>query len=141
MYCYNLCPQPCSRPPLTHAFAGDSRTATGKSPVGSLFLSPGSLVHKILLCLPRVYFPVLCKFWQLYTGVDGGLLQEDLCHTDTQSPCPCGRPLLTHSSTGDALSSVSVSVESLGPGAHKVCLQLAPRLRLTGATRNVLYCL
>ena len=23
------------------------------------------LVHTILLCPPRVYFPVLCKFWQL----------------------------------------------------------------------------
>ena len=42
MYCYSLCPQPCSRPPVTHAFTGDSRTPTGKSPVGSLFLSPGS---------------------------------------------------------------------------------------------------
>ena len=37
-----LCPQPCSRPPLTHPFAGDSRTPTGKSLVGSLLLSPGS---------------------------------------------------------------------------------------------------
>ena len=42
MYCYSLCPQPCSRPTLTHAFTGDSWTHTGKSPVGSLFLSPGS---------------------------------------------------------------------------------------------------
>ena len=42
MYCYSPCPQTCSRPPLTHAFAGDSWTPTGKSPVGSLFLSPGS---------------------------------------------------------------------------------------------------
>ena len=45
MYCYGPCPQPCSRPPWTHAFARDSRTPTGKSgqsPVGSLFLSPGS---------------------------------------------------------------------------------------------------
>ena len=48
--------------------------------------------------------PVLCKFWQLYGGVNGDLLQEGLCHTQvcgTQSPCPCGRPLLTHTSTGD----------------------------------------
>ena len=60
------------------------------------------LVHKVLLCPPRVYFPVLCKFWQLYGGVNGNLLQEDLCHTHTQSPCPCSRPLLTCTSTGDA---------------------------------------
>ena len=24
------------------------------------------LVHKVLLCPQRVYFPVLCKFWKLY---------------------------------------------------------------------------
>ena len=48
--------------------------------------------------------PVLCKFWQLYVGVNGGLLQEGLCHTQvccTQSPCPCGRPQLTRTTTGD----------------------------------------
>ena len=31
MYCYTQCPQPCSRPPPTHASAGDSWTLTGKS--------------------------------------------------------------------------------------------------------------
>ena len=47
------------------------------------------LVHKVLLCPPRVYLPVLCKFWLLYSGVNGDLLQEGLCHTQvccTQSP-------------------------------------------------------
>ena len=56
------------------------------------------------MCPPRVYFPGLCKFWQLYSGVNGDLLQEGLCHIQvccTQSPCPCGRPLLTCTSTGD----------------------------------------
>ena len=43
------------------------------------------LVHNVLLCLPRVYFPVLCKFWHLYSGVNGELLQQDLCLTRTQS--------------------------------------------------------
>ena len=60
------------------------------------------LVHKVLLCPPRVYFPVLCKFWQLYSRVNGDLLQEDLCHTHIQSPCPCRRPLPTCTSIGDA---------------------------------------
>ena len=27
----------------------------------SFLLGPGA--HKVLLCPPRVYFPVLCKFW------------------------------------------------------------------------------
>ena len=71
------------------------------------------LVHKVLLCPPRVYLPVLCKFWQLYRGVNGDLLQESLCHTQvcyTQIPCPCGRPLLTRTSTGDAQTQFSLSL-------------------------------
>ena len=43
-------------------------------------------------------------FWQLSGGVNGDLLQEGLCYTQvcyTQSPCPSGRPLLTHTFTGD----------------------------------------
>ena len=64
------------------------------------------LVHaRFCLCPPRVYFPVLCKFWQLYGGVNGDILQEGLCHTQvccTQSSCPCGSPLLICTSTGDA---------------------------------------
>ena len=31
MYCYTHCPQPCSRPPPTHASTGDSWTLPGKS--------------------------------------------------------------------------------------------------------------
>ena len=66
------------------------------------------LVHKVLLCPLRVYFPVLCKFWQLYGGVNGDLLHEDLCHTHTQNLCPCSRPLPTH--TGDAQTVLSQSL-------------------------------
>ena len=77
---------------------------TGKSRTVSCgVIAPFSwvLVHKVLLCPPRVYFPVLCKFWQLCGGVNGDLLQEELCHTHSQSPCSCSRPLPTHTSTGD----------------------------------------
>ena len=86
---------------------GHSRASLGQSLVGSLLLSPGLcvLVHtKFCLCPPRVCFPVLCKFWRLYGGVNGDLLQEGLCHTQvfcTQSLCPCGRPLLTRTFAGD----------------------------------------
>ena len=89
MHRYTQSPQPCSRPPLTHTSAGDSRTPTGKSGTVSCgATAPFSwvLVHKVLLCPPRVYFPVLCKFWQLYGGVNGDLLQEDLCHTHNPEP-------------------------------------------------------
>ena len=53
----------------------------------------------------KVYLPVLCKFWQLYGRVYGDLHQEGLHHTQvccTQSLCPCGNPLPTRTSTGDA---------------------------------------
>jgi len=111
------CPQPCRRPPSTHASAGDSWTLPGKS--RSVFCgvtAPLSwvLVHtKFCLCPPRDYFPVLCEFWQLYGRVKGDLLQEVLCHTQvccTQSPCPCGSPLLTHTSTGDAHTQFCLSL-------------------------------
>ena len=104
---------------------GHSQASLGQSLVGSLLLSPGPWCTKFCLCPPRVYFPVLCKFWHLCGGVKGDLLQEGLCYTQvccTQGPCPCGSPLLTHTTTGDAHSSVSVSVGSLGSGVHKVCL-------------------
>ena len=103
-----------------------SRPSLCQSLVWSLLFSPGSWCTRFSLCPPRVYFPVLCKFWQLYSRVNGDLLQEGLCHTQvfcTQSFCPCGRPLLTVPPQETLKhSSVSVSVGSLGPGVHKVCL-------------------
>ena len=63
------------------------------------------LVHTGSVCaLQGSVSPVLCKFWQLYCGVNGDLLQEGLCHIQaccTQSPCPCSRPLLTRTSAGN----------------------------------------
>ena len=83
---------------------------------------------RFCLCPPGVCFPVLCKFWQLCGGVNGDLLQEGLCHTQvccTESLYSCGRPLLTHTSTGDTqtlkIRSASVSVGS--PGVCKVLLE------------------
>ena len=66
------------------------------------------LVHMVLLCPPRV--SVLYKFWKLYSGVNGNLLQEDLIHTHTKSSCPCSRPLPTCTSTGDAQSQFCLSL-------------------------------
>ena len=118
MYCYTHCPETCRWPPPTHASAGDSWKFMGKS--GSVSCgdtAPFSwvLLHtKFCLCPQRVYFPVLCKFQQLYGGVNGDLLQEGLCHTQvccTQSPCPCGSPLLTSNTV--LAQSLSVSDYSL----------------------------
>ena len=106
--------------------SGHSRASLGQSLVGSLLLPPGSWCAQSSVCaLQESVFPVLWKFWWLYGGVKGSLLQEGLCHTQvycTQSRCPCGSPLLTCTSSGDTHSSVSVSVGSLGPAVHKVCL-------------------
>ena len=101
---------------------GHSWASLGQSLVESLLPSPGSSCAQSFVCaLHMSVSPVLCKFWQFCGVSNGDLLQQGLCHTQvycTQSPCPCISPLqetLKH-------SSVSVSVGSLGPGAHKVCL-------------------
>ena len=84
---------------------GHSQVSLGQPLVGSLLLSPGSWYPQGFVCaLQASVFPVLCKFLGLYGEVNGNLLQEGLYHTQVcciQSPCPCGRPLLTCTSAGD----------------------------------------
>ena len=81
-----------------------SQASLGQSLVGSLPLSPGSWCAQVsVYALQDSISPALCKFWQLCSGVNGDVLQEGLCHTQvccTQSPCPHGSLLLTHTSTG-----------------------------------------
>ena len=52
--------------------------------------------------------------------------QEGLCHTQvccTQSPCPCGSPLLTRTSTGDGQTQFCLSLCGVsGSWCNKVCL-------------------
>ena len=110
-------PWPCSRPhgptppPET---PGHSQASLGQSYVWLLLLSPGSWCTQGFVCaLQESVSPVLCNFWQLYGGVSGDLLQEGLCHTQvccTQSPCPCGRPLLTSTSAGDTQTQFCLSL-------------------------------
>ena len=72
-------------------------------------------MHKVLGYPPRVYFPVQCKFWKLYSGVNGDFLQEGLWHTQvccTQSSCSCGRPPPIRNSTVQ-FSSVALSCPTL----------------------------
>ena len=92
---------------------GHPQASLGQSLAGSLLLSPRSWCTRFCFCPPRVCFPVLCKFWQLYARVNGDFLQEGLCHTQvccTQSPSSCGSPLLTHTSTGDAQAQFCLSL-------------------------------
>ena len=111
-HCCIQCPQPCSRPPLTHASTGDSWTLTGKS--GLVSCGVTAPFSWVLVCTDFVHAfqesvsPVLCKFWRLYGGVNGDLLQEGLCHTQdgcTQSPCP-----VAGTSAGDTLTQFWLSL-------------------------------
>ena len=92
---------------------GHSQASLGHTLVGSLLLSPASCCTRFCLCPPRVCFPVLCKFWWLYGGVNGDLLQDGLCHTHvccTEFPCPCSRPLLTCTSSRDTQTQFCLSL-------------------------------
>ena len=121
MYCYTQCPQPCSRPPLTYSLLETPGHSQASLSVFCMITAPFSwvLVHRFSLCPPRVYFPVLCKFWWLSVGVNGDVLQEGLCHTQvccTQNPCPCVSPLLTRTSTGDTQTQFCLSLYGV-PGS------------------------
>ena len=104
---------------------------------------------------PRTFLTVQEFFWynsaicessarQLYSGVNGDLLQEGLCHTLNcciQSPCTCGRPLLTLTSTGDTqtLQGRSGSVSVGSSGVHKVLFEPSEHLwRVCGLFLNVI---
>ena len=79
---------------------------------GSFLLGPG--VHKVLFVLSKGLFPVLCKFWRLYGGVNGDLLHRSHARTATLSaPNPAAghcqptpppeTPGLTQASLGQSL--------------------------------------
>ena len=108
---------------------GQVRVSLGQSVVRSLLLSPGSWCSQGFLCaLLESVSPVLCKFWWLYGGVSDDFLQEGLCPTQVYlSQSPCGRPLLTHTSTGDSQTLFWLSLCGLG-----VCFVPFPGLRSSG---------
>ena len=95
---------------------GHSQASLGQSLVGSLLFSPWSLHAQGFFFFPALQesvSPVLCKFWRPYGGVNCDLLREGLCHTQvccTQSPCPCGRPLMTLTSAGDTQKQLRLSL-------------------------------
>ena len=136
-HCLTQCLWPCrghcrlTPPPGT---PGHSQASLGQSLGGVTASFFWVLVRKrFCLCLQESVSLVLCKFWRLYGRVNGDLLQEGLCHTQvccTQSPCPCGRPLLTCTSTEDAqtLKGKSGSVSVGSPSAHKVLCEPSEHL-------------
>ena len=103
------------QPTLPLKTPANSRASLGQSLVGSLLLSLGSRQAKFLFVPPKVYFPVLCKFWQLHGGVNDDLLQEGFCHTQvccSQSPCPVAGHADPDLHRDTQTQSVSVSVGS-----------------------------
>ena len=123
-------PQPCTRPPRTHTSARDSRTVTGKSGSVSCGVpAPFSWVlvaHGSVCALPEPVSPVLGKLWRFC----GGLMA-----TSSKKACAIPRPSAPRDPALTAVHcwpkppqetpqyrSGSVSVGSLGPGAHKICL-------------------
>ena len=106
--CCTLCPNSVAghhQPIPLPETPGHSQASLGQSLVGSLLLSPVSWCTQGFICaLQESVFQSLCKFWWLYGGIKGDLLQEGLYHTQIyciQSPCLCSSPLLTCTSTGD----------------------------------------
>ena len=94
--------------------SGHSQASRCQSLLGLLLLSLGSLGTQGFICaLQESVSPVLCKFWQVYGGVNGNLPWNGLCHNQvccTQRPCRCGRPLLTCTSAGDTQTQFWVSL-------------------------------
>ena len=93
---------------------------------GSLLLSPGSWCAQGSVCaLQESVSPVLCKFWWLCVGVNGDLFQRAYAIPRSAAPrAPAPAADCWPVPPGETLthSSGSVSVGSLSPGAHKVCL-------------------
>ena len=114
---------------------GHSWASLGRSLVGSLLLSRESLCAQGSVCdLQESISPVLCNFWQLYCGVNGTCSKRAyVIHKSVEPKAPISvaghfwpvppQETLKH-------SFVSVSVGSLCPGVHKVCLS---SLSISGA--------
>ena len=112
-------------PKLLTETLGHSQASLGNSLVGSLLLSLESWCTQVFVCaFQESVSPVLSKFWWLYGGVNGNHLQEGLWPRSAAPralasaaihcwPIPLQKTF-KH-------SSFSISVGSVGSGAHKVC--------------------
>ena len=112
---------------------GHSQASLGPSLVGSLLLSPGSWCTQGPVCALQESISQSCvssgssMVGLMATSSTRAYANTQVCCT--QSLCPCGRPLLTHTSTGDAqtqfcfsLCGVSVSWCTQGLFEPSECL-------------------
>ena len=124
--CHTQWPRPCSRPPLTHASAGDSWTLTGKSgSVSCGVAAPFSwvLVYKVLLVPSKSLFPQSC--------VSSSSSLVGLMATSSKRAYAIPRSAAPRAPAPVAghcwpVRSDSVSVES--PGVNKVLFEPSERL-------------
>ena len=77
------------RPMLSPETPAHSWASLGQSLVGITALFSWVLMHtRFCLCPPSVCFPVLCKFWQLYGGVNGGPPRGLMPYPHPKPPSP-----------------------------------------------------
>ena len=81
------------------------------------------LMHKVLFVPSKSLFPQSCvssgsMVWFMATSSKRAYAISRTLHPES---LPCGRPLLSHTSSGDTQTQLS-SLGSQGPGAHKVGL-------------------
>ena len=128
MYCYTLpliLKQATTDPCIHQRFLDTHRQVLDSLLWGhcSFVLGPGAQGSVVP---SKSLFPSPLQVLAALRWVNGDLLQEGLCQAQvccTQSPCPCGSPLPTRTSAGDARTQFCLSLcGSLGPGAHRVCL-------------------
>ena len=102
---------------------GHSRASLGQSLVGSLLLSPGSWCTKVLFVPSKTLFPQYCI---ISGGSMMGLMATSFktAYATPRSAAPRAPGHCWPIPSQETLkhSSDSVSVGSLGPSAHKVCL-------------------
>ena len=106
---------------------GHSQASLGQFLVESLLLSPGSWCIQGSVCALQESVSQSCVssggsvMALMATSSKRAYAITQVCCT--QRPCPCSSPLLTHTLQETLKhSSGSVSVGSLGPGTHKICL-------------------
>ena len=105
----------------------------------SFLLGPD--LHKVFFCaLQESVSPVLCKFWQLYDGVNGYLPKRAYAISRSavpRAPAPvAGRPLVTCTSSGDThtLKGRSGSFAVGSPDVHKVLFEPSEHLWWEGVS-------
>ena len=118
-HCCIQCPHPCCSPSLTHTSAADSWTLTGKSGSVSCGVSTSFswvLVHTVFCtCPPRVCFPVLCKLWWHYGGVNGDSSKRAYGIPNSAAPRALA-PVAVHClpvSTGDTQTQFCLSLSGV----------------------------